>query len=294
MSTETTVLPVAEIKLALKSLFQEVREGIERDRPRLEAVHKALPTWLQANRSAAQETWKVIDILTSKAGFDAGVTFDSAVALPALARTFADGIAAVTFSFEDPTPRMRWFFASTWKEMEQTNARMTASYCDVPAGPQRDEVDAWLGQIHQQAEWWAEFSAVTPAERTKRWTKNDWWPNPGAMAALIRDIPRKERLGYLREHYYGELSGASHLSGTGMIMQAAPMQAGEDEPIKERYFSMQAIKALTLLLGFLSELVLEGTDGAAKPRLRALWSMLTLGDRDAARFYERHYAGRVT
>ncbi len=289
------MLPTAAIKAALGTLLDSVVARIDgTERARLEQIHVALPAWLLGNVSVARETWKVIDLLTSKRGFDAGASYDSAVAFPALARTFADGVAAVTFVFEDPPARMRWFFASAWKEMSAKHERLSAMHGGSAAGSLQAEVDTWLKAIRAQADWWATFAQITDEEKTKRWGRNDWWPNPGAMAAQTQDAPRKARLVHLKETYYGDLSGASHLSGTGMIMQAAQMLGVEDEPIKERYFSMQALAALTLLLALLSEVIVEGTRHAdLRKKVLGLWDLLRPVEDEASRLFDAHYKERL-
>lgn len=284
--SERPVLPYPEIKAELFPLLDAAEQAIHVDeRPRLVALHAAMPTVLKMAVRSARETWNVIDLVASKRGFEAGARWESAVALPPMVRTFVDGACATTFLFEAPADRMVWYLKSTWREM---NAKVTNLRTRHGAAPDWTQ---WLTNMQLEVDGWEPLAQITADEkRTPGSIK--WWPNPGKMPALASDTARKARLQALHAAFYGDLSGAAHLSGTGALMQGGALQPEARKEMKEKYLSDQLMTGLSALFAWMSELVIEAAP-ALRPRMLALWEKLVPMWLESKDLFDDHYASRL-
>ena len=286
------VLPYwTKVRDPLFEIIATIKNLVDRDlRKELEARAKGMRIWLLTHVRVAEQVQELVEgvaglVKTKTMRLQVGVT------LPPLARVVFDSVCSLMFVFENPGERLSWFWKSTWREIVQDCKELTADYGNDPiwqpwiAGLVKER-DAWVAHLAQQG------TPLTAAELADE-TEVDYWPNPGGMARRTLDADRRERLRYISLKYYGDLSGAAHLSGTGLLAQGGMFVSSVTEDAKKKYVSDQILKALTGLFALVSECAIDVIrDPALARRVVGLWQSPNLWP-NAVETYARCFQPRL-
>lgn len=293
-SIEFTSYPVIaywkDVRGPLFEVLATIENRIDRDlRPDLEARATGLTTWLLTHVRVARRTWELIEELASLAK-QGSISLETAISIPPLARVIVESVFSTTYVLENPTERLPWFWKATWRDIVDQHQELAGDYGEDPAWAD------WLGAIAAQRDGWRDFltqqgTPLTTVELADP-TKVKRWPNPGRFAKLCDDAGRKATLTYFNVRFYGALSAASHLSGTGMLAQGGVL-LDDDNGTNQKYFSDQVLTALTALfsLATLLTLDIERTPALAR-RVRSLWQTPNLWA-VALETYERCFHTRL-
>jgi hypothetical protein len=280
-----------EVRGPLFEILATIRNRIDRDlRAELEARANGICTWLLTHVRVVQETWELIEEVAALAK-QGSLSLRKSVTIPPLARVPVDSVFSTTFVLENPGERLPWFWKSTWREIAEEHDELAAEYGNDPAWK------AWLDHLAVQRDSWRDLLAkqstpLTAIELADP-TKVKYWPNPGKMPRLCTDPERARTLDYLNVRFYGNLSGASHLSGTGILAQGGILLDDDDIDFKKKYFSDQVLTALTAMFALVTTLVLdvERTPALAR-RVQGLWETKNLWA-IATETYDRCFRSRL-
>lgn len=286
------VLPYwTKVRGPLFEVLATIQNRVDRDlRADLDARANGACTWLLTHVRVAQQTQELVEEITGLVKAKA-LKLQVGVNLPPLVRTVFDSVCSVMFVFENPNQRLPWFWKSTWREIVEEHEELTADYGgDATWKPFIDrlgkERDAWSKLLDEHG------TPLTAVERADH-TKVPYWPNPGKMASKSQEAARKERLKYISLKYYGTLSGASHLSGTGLLAQGGVFVRDATEDGNKKYLSDQILKGLDGLFSLVSEIAVEVIrDPTLARRVIGLWQSPNLW-RNATETYDRCFKSRL-
>lgn len=286
------VLPYwTKVRGPLFEILATILNVVDRDlRPELEARAKGTTTWLLTHVRVAQETFEAVERLATQAKAQS-VRLQAAVTVPPLARVIVDSLFSVTFVFENPAERLPWFWKSTWREIHNELEELTADHGTDPVWQPS------LTLLATERDAWRDLLAAHGTPLTAAQLANprgiDYWPNPGKMPSLSRDPVRKASLDYLRLKFYGGLSAASHLSGTGILAQGGAFLRDMPDDTHRKYFSDQVLYAMTGLFALVSEIAIEVIrDPALARRVLGLWQTENLWG-TATETYDRCFKARL-
>jgi hypothetical protein len=117
------------------------------------------------------------------------------------------------------------------------------------------------------------------------------------MSAEVKIADRKTLLEFLDDRYYGELSAAAHLKGSGLTMSVTPFVMDGDEGRPQNIEVLRAkflISTAMLLTAMLSELEMEFRIGLASDS-RKIWDLLpTWRPWEARELYDQYYRSRLS
>lgn len=258
------------VRTPLFEILKTLENRIDRDlRAELLARCGGTPIWLLTNIRVARVTWEVIEAL-ARDRKDLALGLEIGASIPPLARVLCEAFFTIVFTFEDLSARLPWFWKATWRGMTERLADYQRSYGNDPTWTE------WLADYEREVDAWrdtlvATGMALTPVELTDP-SEIAYWPNPGGMKRASQDPERKGVIGYFQARYYGRLSAASHLSGTGLLAQNSAVDDDRNENIQRKYFSDQVLTGLTLLFGFVTQVCLDVVrDPHLAKRIVGLW-----------------------
>lgn len=242
--------------------------GVER--ARLEASHPALPVIVLSMLDVGRETWDAITFLCADNVEEKGGRLEFAVAVPPLARTFADSLFSIVFLFEDRVSRSSVFMKANAAKLHLDDERYTARYGSKP------EWQDYLNHQRAQIDWWKTEAGFTKSDVADAKKISRSWPNPGGMKALLKDATLRDFLAFADDWYYARLSQDAHLQGPGWLRQGSAASEEQNRNAKKHYRNDVVMTAFTLYLAALSELaVLVAQTGDPIDDAIRLWNTLT-------------------
>jgi hypothetical protein len=274
------------IKDQLDTLLIAAKNLIERDpQPRLISVpggHLFVLSHLKISESMCRS----VRYLCADHPGDPLRKREFALAVPPMARSIADSLCAIVFSFDNLPVNLKWFWKSLWRELVEEQDRYQRTYGGDPAWSD------WLAGRKGLIEEMKRGYGISLEEESNP-RKVPYWPNPGKMARdKSLSSPRASYLGYLNDWFYKHLSSASHLSGLGLFSRAN-FFFEEDEPTREDMLehlrTAYLYDALVLLLALISEFQLELELGLAD-RAKYIWTVLGANCGAAKELFEHRYA----
>jgi hypothetical protein len=279
-----------DVRGPLFEILATLTNRVDRDlRADLETRAQGFTTWLVTHIRGAQQIWEVIEELAARVK-QRSMKLEAAVTIPPLARGIVESVFSIAFVAENPVERLPAFWKSTWREIAEQYQNLAADYGSDPAWTE------WLGNLAAQRDSWRDLlasmgSPLTEAELADI-KRVKFWPNPGSMSRQCTDPTRQQALLYFNVRFYGELSGASHLSGRGMLAQGGIL-LDTDEELNRKYFSDQVMIALTALFSLVTLLTIEveRTPALAR-RVQRLWQTSNLWT-VALETYERCFKARL-
>lgn len=151
------------------------------------------------------------------------------VAVPPIARTLLEGLMTTAFIFEDPGPRLDWYYRSGWCEAALLQKTLDSQFASRPEWAAKlDEHRAWVA--HHIAD--LSLTPVEIADPKQAVAKTKWWPNPGRM----KDIARGGTADFLKLvnlKFYGELSADAHLSYMGLVRRGGILRPEQAHNIED-------------------------------------------------------------
>lgn len=287
------VLPYwTKVREPLFDIIATIKNRTDRDlREELEARAKGARIWLLTHVRVAEQIHLLVEqvhgLVKEKA-----VKLEVSVTLPPLVRVLFDSVCSIMFVFENPTERLPWFWKSTWREIVEDIKELKADYGNDPLWT------SWIARLENERDQWrtlldTQGTPLSAAELADE-TQVRYWPNPGKMAEKTRDAERKKRLRYLSLKYYGDLSGASHLSGTGLLSQGGVFLKSSTDDANRKYLSDQILKGVTGLFSLVSECAIDAIrDPALARRVVSLWKTENLW-LSGLETYQRCFEERLT
>jgi hypothetical protein len=280
-----TTLDLSPLRDLFRELPTAIINRIKRERFReLIASHEGIPDTLRMIVKVSEAAWGSIRFLCTDLGDVPARKVEFCTAVPPLTRSLLDSLFSLIFIFDDPTPNMRWFLASGWKDLKRHHERLLARHGADPAWA------AWLKMHEEKVRFIAQRAAITPDEEAGK-IEVDWWPIPGAMVKVKaskgrklvpwRDLKRREFLAHMNERYYGQLSADSHVSYTGLDFRGHLFLEGpeiEDESDDERvdrfdvFRSNVVMQSMALYAALFSEVVGQLKLPYEANRLRFFWN----------------------
>lgn len=283
MSTERPpdfVIDYNRIRIPIDELNATILNQLDPDRPnnsaatRLEGFFLGLPAILRLTTRIAGKTWDAIRYLCRDRPVDDARQPEFAICVPPMARTTLDSVFNVVFIFDNPATNARWYYAGGWLNALEEYERLKERHGTDPR---------WTEELTQYLQWvgWMENDArISPVEKADR-TLVKYWPHPGRMLrpdTKFNAPDRRAFLEYLNDWFYGHLSQESHgsllgLARGGFLAEAHERPPGYDEmmPI---YRSQVFLRALTLHLALLSEIIVGAQLGSGARRLIDVWEYI--------------------
>ena len=237
------------VGIPLSEIVTTIINKVDRDkRSELLARSGGMCAFLLGNIRVAWRTYQVIQAL-AKEHDKIGLGLEVAVAIPPLARVILESMFSVMYVFEDPAGRLPDFWKKAWAAVAERHEQAVTDHGNDPRW-----ADAIRFVAEQRAGWEQDLAAQgTPLTAEQLASPSTVrWPNPGKMPRKCADPWRSDVLAYLDARYYGQLSIASHLSGTGILLQAGHLQTGASEHNQRRYISQQFAIAFTMMMSLVA------------------------------------------
>jgi hypothetical protein len=274
MDEQSITIDYRPIKRALDEIADAIVNRLEREhRSEISGYHKQLPTILKLTLRVTKVTWESIRFLCAQHPIVHARREEFAISVPPLARTMLDSLLTVLYIFDRPSENARWYVASGWRELSEHHALLVGKHGADP------EWAEWLTKHAEMVSGWESDAAISPTEKADP-KRIKYWPNPGRMAQpqsglALKDQVRLAFAQYLNDWFYRHLSGASHLSLSGLASRGGLLaDAGDREErarMMTRYHSRVILTALSLYVAFLSELAGQFKLDFESARLRSIW-----------------------
>ena len=291
---DMTVNPTFSVTIFLPRLRSITAAALEDLRYREPSrKEKNSPTWLPFMwLQAAYNSFETLAFVCANDTQDPQRRLEYVLSMPALARVVLEALFNTILLLDDLPSNVRWFHRSHWRETVEQRYKLLqrhakdSNWTEMIAGLERVR-DAIADQCALRRGDLVSHKTLVPK----------YWPAPSKMSEVARALDRKRLLDFLDDRFYGELSAAAHLKGSGLTFSIVPFVMDESderrsegiELLRAKYFIFTA----TFLTAILSELEIAFGIGIASD-LRKVWDLLpTWRPEEAGELYEQHYRSRL-
>lgn len=271
----------------LENLLASLRTTLESGQlpSRLATIPDFHP-WVRGQLEVAYATYRSIRYLCADSPPEKAAPLEYGVAVGPLARTVLDQLFAIVLMFDNPAENYAHFLKSLWRENSESLAKHRLAYGADPSwGDWFKSFEALVAAVKLMA-------GITAGEEANP-RLISWWPNPGKMPKRPGMNPlRSSFLQWLNDWFYKNLSGQSHLSGAGFMLQAnfflnrsKPASTG----FMENHRSDGFFITLTMILAIASELIVELSLPLAQ-KAKHLWTFIGAHWGLTKEVYDKRYA----
>ncbi len=207
-----------------------------------------------------------------------------AVAIAPLTRTILESSLNVAFMLDEPRANWSTMQRAWWRTEHEHLERQLKTYRDDPFHAD------WMARKQAANDSLAEEAGLTPRERAEFRTLVRRQPKPSGMLRAIKSETKKERLQYILDWFYTELSEEAHLTFTGAAIRGyALLEGDEGHDALRKLRSDNFGHTLVMILALFSEISL-GLALKDRTKVVEVWTNVARAWLPARELYERHYA----